>query len=269
MDRLGFLGEARRADQKEPRRQTPFSISRTIGRYKLIRELHAQKLTLSQIKEHLAAGKTSTGQVVNLSLGRLWGKLHDMGLKAALYPAGYYSARQKAAELHREGRSMEWIAEHFKQEGFVTASGKPWTLSMVDGLLHTLGEKAQSLEDTHRRLIADALARGLSLSEIAREFNEKKIRRLGRPPWTARSVANTCRKLNLPEPGREQEGSMKTEPFDSLTVGSAEQKLSSDKRPPSTRRYRASRSRNIRRQSTSIHSAERGRAGTKVQTSRD
>jgi hypothetical protein len=34
----------------------------------LIRELHAQKLTTPEISERLAAGKTSTGQVVNHAL---------------------------------------------------------------------------------------------------------------------------------------------------------------------------------------------------------
>ena len=52
--------------------QTPFLIWRGIGRYNLIRELHAQKLTVFEIKEHLAAGKTSTGQIVKITEGRLY-----------------------------------------------------------------------------------------------------------------------------------------------------------------------------------------------------
>jgi len=51
--------------------QTTLFIWRDVGRYNLIRELHAQKLTIFQIKEHLAAGKTSTGQIVNITEGRL------------------------------------------------------------------------------------------------------------------------------------------------------------------------------------------------------
>jgi hypothetical protein len=65
------------------------------------RELHAQKLTVREIKDRLAAGKTSTGQVVNLTKTRLYGILQNLGLKPHRYSPGYLSARQKAVELDR------------------------------------------------------------------------------------------------------------------------------------------------------------------------
>ena len=42
---------------------------------------NAQQLTVSEIKEDLAAGKTSTGKVVNISLARLNLIMRDMGIK--------------------------------------------------------------------------------------------------------------------------------------------------------------------------------------------
>jgi hypothetical protein len=51
--------------------QTPIALWSIAGRNNLIRELHAQKLTTLEIQQHLAAGKTLTGQAVNLSLDRI------------------------------------------------------------------------------------------------------------------------------------------------------------------------------------------------------
>jgi hypothetical protein len=107
--------------------QTSFSQWRRMGRHNLIRELHAEKLTVSEIRDHLAAGKTSTGQVVNFTLGRIYIMLRKMALKPNRYSIGYLSALQKAAEFHRKGRSFEWIAQHLNKEGLPSGSGKPWT----------------------------------------------------------------------------------------------------------------------------------------------
>ena len=60
-------------------------------------------------------------------------------------------------------------------KGFRSASGKPWTQSMVYGLLRALGNKAELLEDIHHNAIADARARGLNYKEMAIEFNEKRF----------------------------------------------------------------------------------------------
>jgi hypothetical protein len=112
--------------------QTPVFVWRLLGRHNLIRELHSQGLTALEIKEHLSAGKTSNGQVLNVSLGRLQSRLKRMGLKAAQRPASYFLARKKAAEMDREGRSLAFIAEHLNKQGFASASGRPWTALMVN-----------------------------------------------------------------------------------------------------------------------------------------
>ncbi len=60
---------------------TPIAIWRGTGCYNLIRELHAQGLTVFEIQEHLAAGKTSTRQKVEITVGRLYMILRKLGLK--------------------------------------------------------------------------------------------------------------------------------------------------------------------------------------------
>jgi hypothetical protein len=107
--------------------QTSFSQWRRYGRLNLIRQLDAQKLTVREISDHLAAGKTSTGQVVNFTLGRIYTMLREMALKPNRYSTGYLSALQKAAEYHLKGKSFKWIAKQLNKEGLPSGSGKPWT----------------------------------------------------------------------------------------------------------------------------------------------
>jgi hypothetical protein len=186
--------------------QTALVLWRGVGCYNLIRELHAQMLTVVEIKEHLAAGKTSTGQVVKFTVGRLYDVLRKLGLEPHRFPADYLSLRQKAFELNRDGKSIEWIAEHFKQQGSKSASRKPWTRDMVYGLLRADGNKPISLEEIHRNAIADARARGLNYKEMAIEFNEEKIRRRDGQPWTARDIKNRWANLNILSRRRLQKG---------------------------------------------------------------
>ena len=180
-------------------------VWRRSGWHYLIRELHAKQLTISEIKEHLAAGKTSTGQVVNLGLGQLGKKLHAMGLKASRFSADYLSLRQEAAALYREGRSLDWIARDFIKKRYVSASGKPWTAGMVTGHLRALNVKSESLDSIHYRLMADAHKRRLSYEEIAIEFNNNKIRRTGYQTWTVRNVRKRWAALNRLEGMRKQQ----------------------------------------------------------------
>jgi len=112
-----------------------------------------------------------------------------MGLTAAKHTAGHVAVRRKAAELDREGQSLDAIARHFNEQGFKSPSGKPWTHFMVEHLIRANGQKQESLENIHRRAITEAHARGLDYSQMAAEFNQKNIRRRGGQPWTAKSVA--------------------------------------------------------------------------------
>jgi DNA invertase Pin-like site-specific DNA recombinase len=177
--------------------QTPVFVWRVLGRHNLIRELLIQGLTALEIKEHLSAGKTSNGQVLNICLDRIYVQLKQMGLKPAQRPASYFLARKKAAEMHREGRSLGFIAKQLNEQGFASASGRPWTHSMVGYMLRMTGHKPEPIEDLHYRLISQALGRNLSYRQIANEFNRKKIRLLGvRQTWTASSVKRRWTKLN-------------------------------------------------------------------------
>ena len=87
------------------------------GCYNLIRELHAQGLTVFEIQEHLAAGKTSTGQKVDITVGRLYMILRKLGLKPNRFTVDYLSLKRKALELNREGQSLKSIANHFNEAG--------------------------------------------------------------------------------------------------------------------------------------------------------
>jgi hypothetical protein len=191
--------------------QTSVSFWRARSRHYLLSELHAQHLTTAEIRERLAAGKTSTGQVVNMGLAGIQKSLWKMGLKAAKYSADDLLVRRTAAELDREGQSLDAIARYFNEQGFVSPSGKPWTHFMIEHLLHANGRKQESLENIHGRAITEARARGLSYQQMAAEFNEKTIRRRGGLRWTAKSVEIRWSDLKRMQAKREQNES--TEPL--------------------------------------------------------
>jgi hypothetical protein len=186
--------------------QTALVLWRGIGRYNLIRELHAQGLTVFEIKEHLAAGKTSSGQKMNITVGRLYDVLRKLGLKPNRFSAEYLKLREGAWELHQGGQSTDSIAEHFNNQGFKSASGVPWTQSMVHGLLRAQGKTAILLEDLHREVINEARARGLNYRQMADEFNKRGIRRRDGQPWTARDIKRRWGGLNELRRKRAQKG---------------------------------------------------------------
>jgi DNA-binding transcriptional MerR regulator len=165
--------------------QTHFLIWRGDGVLNLIRELHAQKLTTREIQQHLAAGNTSTGQVIETTLNEIRGRLRKMGLNAGKYSAHHLEVQQKIAELDREGRSFASIAGYLNDHGFTSASGKSWTRGMVVHLLYRTGRKRESLDNIHYSVITEARARGLGYREMAMEFNKRQIRRRRGRHWTA------------------------------------------------------------------------------------
>jgi len=169
------------------------------GRYNLVRELHEQKLTTFEIREHLASGKTSTGQTANLSLDRIRFIQHKLGLKPHRISAATIPLGKEAAKLKRQGKSVEWIAHHFNERGLVSPRGKWWTARIVYDLMAKVGEKVETLGEIHRKAILDARARGLSYRAMAIEFNERKIprRKDCRGPWNERNLAHTWSKLHL------------------------------------------------------------------------
>jgi hypothetical protein len=194
--------------------QTPIVLWRGVGRYTLIRELHAQGLTVFEIKEHLAAAKTSNGQKMNITVGRLYDVLRELGLKPNRFSADHLALRQRAWELHLSGQSTDSIADHFNEQRFKSASGAPWTQSMVHRLLRAQGKTAILLEDLHREVISEARARGLNYREMAEEFNERGIRRRDGQPWTARDIKRRWGGLNELKRKREQKGLNTTDLID-------------------------------------------------------
>jgi hypothetical protein len=144
--------------------------------------------------------------------------LSRLGLEANRFSAEYLLLRQKVADFYREGRSLRWVAQHFNQQGIPTASGEPWTYHMVYKLYHGAGEKAESLNDLHRRLIADGRSRGLSHREIAVELNERKIRRRGDRPWTERSITDRWHNLNQGQRKQTETQSTDIEPSVSINL---------------------------------------------------
>jgi Recombinase len=121
------------------------------------------------------------------------------------------SAKQTAAELDREGQSLDAIARHLNEQGFKSLSGKPWTHFMVEHLLRANGNKQEPLENIHRKAIAEARDRGLDYQQMADEFNRKGIRRRGGLRWTANSVTVRWSDLKRIQAKRDQDQS--TEPI--------------------------------------------------------
>jgi len=179
--------------------KTSLTIWRGIGRYNLVRELHAQGLTVFEIQERLAAGITSTGQRVAITIGRLYVIHRQLGLTPNRFSAEYVALRERALALSHEGRSIESIAEQFNEQGYRSAPGKSWTWDMVYGLLRAQGKTPISLEQLHREAITEARARGLTHRRMAEEFNERGIRRRDGQGWTARSVKNRWGVLSRPK----------------------------------------------------------------------
>ena len=194
--------------------RTPIAIWRGVGRYNLIRELHAQNFTVFEIQDRLAAGMTSTGQTVTITVGRLYVILRKLGLKPNRFTADYLALRDKAADLNNDGKSVEWIADHFNQQGFKSASEDPWTPDMIYGLLRALDRRPLRLEDLHREAITVARARGLNYKHIAAEFNSQGLRRRDGQLWTADDVRRRWAQLNQLNRKRKT----KAEPTDAATL---------------------------------------------------
>jgi hypothetical protein len=168
--------------------QTPIQIWRRTGRYNLIRELHSQKLNISEIKERLDRGETSTGQQWKLNKLALYHILKRLGLKPNRRGSWYEPLQKEAVQLHEQGRTMKWIADHFNSRGLTSILGKPWTKKLIFSLIGNIPRKRYSFDDVHRQAISEARRRRLKYSQMAREFNEKGIPTERNRPWTATAV---------------------------------------------------------------------------------
>jgi hypothetical protein len=132
--------------------------------------------------------------------------LQKLGLKPNRFSAEYLALRKQAIEFNRDGRSIDWIAEHFNEQGFKSASGTPWTRNMVYGLIRATGRKAHRLEEIHRDAITEGRKRGLNYKKMAIEFNDKQLRRRDGQPWRAIDIKSRWGHLNQLNRWRTQKG---------------------------------------------------------------
>jgi hypothetical protein len=167
----------------------PVNVWLQAGRHKLIRELHAEGLSVPEIQERMAAGENSTGQRRSYNLLSIYLILKKLGLKPHRRPKWISALREEAAKLYRQGRTMRQIADRFNEQGLKSISGKPWTKKLIFSLLSDADKKRYQLDRIHFEAISDARKRGLKASEIAAEFNEKDVPRRNKRPWTARAVS--------------------------------------------------------------------------------
>jgi DNA invertase Pin-like site-specific DNA recombinase len=166
----------------------PVNVWLQTGRHNLIRELHAEGLSVPEIQERMAAGENSTGQRRSYNVLSIYLILKKLGLKPHRRPKWVSSLREEAAKLYDEGRSMRQIAERFNQRGLKSVSGKPWTKKLVFSLLSNADKKRYALDRIHFEAISEARRRGLSSAQMAAEFNRKDVPRRDNRPWTARAI---------------------------------------------------------------------------------
>jgi hypothetical protein len=167
----------------------PVAVWLQAGRHNLIKELHAEGLSVPEIQERMAAGENSIGQRRSYNLLSIYLILKKLGLKPHRRPQWISALREEAAKLYSEGRTMRQIADRFNEQGLNSVSGKPWTKKLIFSLLSDADKGRYALDRIHFEAISKARKRGLKPSEIAAEFNEKDVPRRDNRPWTARAVS--------------------------------------------------------------------------------
>ena len=76
--------------------ETPLSIWRGVGLLQSYTGTPCEGLTVFEIHECLAIGKTSNGQAVTITVGSLYRIIRKLGLKPNRFSAEYLALRQKA-----------------------------------------------------------------------------------------------------------------------------------------------------------------------------
>jgi hypothetical protein len=166
----------------------PILVWLQAGRHNLIRELHAEGLSVPEIQQRMAAGENATGQRRSYNFLSIYLILKKLGLKPHRRPKWLSLLREEATKLYNEGRTMRQIAERFNQQGLKSISGKPWTKKLIASLLSDADKKRYSLDRIHFEAISEARRRGLKPGEIAEEFNRRNVPRRDNRSWTARGI---------------------------------------------------------------------------------
>lgn len=187
--------------------QTPVRLWRRDGVDELIRQRHAEGMTVCEIREWLAAGDRTTGQRWERTTAAVYQALRRLGLRP--HPGRQTMAlhRGRARDLYESGKSLREIAAQFNDAGSRTPNGKKWNANAVHRALGlTLGR--DRYVRLHRALLEDAKRRGLTHRQTADEFNAKRVPRYSRRPWTSDAIRQRSivlrRAARRGGPGRER-----------------------------------------------------------------
>ena len=131
--------------------ESPVFVWRARSRHHLIRELYEQQLTVAEIRAYLAAGKTSTGQSIDISENGVRVSLHRMGLKPARYSTGRLSIRQKAVDLDREGNQSDRSRDISTSKDSRARRESHGRILWSSTCFAPNGKKQEPLENIHRK----------------------------------------------------------------------------------------------------------------------
>ena len=92
------------------------------------------------------------------------------------------------------------IANDFNRRGLKTAMGMRWTKKAVFDLTGSIPRQPDALLDVHLETFRDAQTRRLTYTQMAREFNERKIPRQNKKPWHPIAIERRWRVLKEQKP---------------------------------------------------------------------
>jgi DNA invertase Pin-like site-specific DNA recombinase len=164
--------------------ETTLRVWRRRGLDDLIRRLHAEGMTVQEIRAALAVGDPETGQRWSRTASGIYQVLKRLGLRPHPVPRGQPVDRTLIRRLYDDGLTLNEIADQLNARGLTTARGKQWTSYALQHWLGRGGRREQ-LEELHRAVIEDAKRRGLTNRQAANEFNAQAIPRVGKRRWTA------------------------------------------------------------------------------------
>jgi DNA invertase Pin-like site-specific DNA recombinase len=165
-----------------------FKMYKRRGRYNLIRELHVQGHSATEIMERLAAGKTSTGQKWKITESMVYSMLRKLRLDAHRFSSAYRSARQTAFELYDRYQDLERTAAELNKLGLRTLFDEDWTPKILRRVLKPQNQKKVYFENEARKACMDIGPNAPSDQDLSDELNRRGVQRYNRQPWNARAA---------------------------------------------------------------------------------
>lgn len=153
----------------------------------LVRQCHAEGMTARQIRDRLGVGDRETNQRWQYTVTHIYQILKRLGLAPNSRRTAMKKMSAEIDVLSVRGLTLAEIAAHLNGSGYRTSRGGNWTPNAVRYRM-SARNRSREREQLHRRLLADAKARGLTNADTADEFNRLNVPRTGRQPWTADSV---------------------------------------------------------------------------------